>query len=372
MLLPDSTVITEDEFDYLLSFLPDDWEEAAGDKGAVKRYRGFKDAPTLLRVLMMHLAAGLSLKETSAWAKASGLADVSSVAIMDRLQQASEWFCHMAKGVQERWFPGVSASLLAKGRNIRLVDATRVKEKGPTGTNWNMHYSLNVSTLRCDEFHVTDRHVGETFKKFDVKAGDIMIGDRVYGVRPGIAHVVNNGGDVVVRFNCTNLPLMLAKEKEVFDLLGHLRTLKGTALGDWDVYFKQDGRVFHGRVCAVRKSPQAIRQAEARVMRRGQKNGQDVAPETLESAEYVMIFTTLAREEYKTAEILELYRGRWQVELAFKRLKSLMEFGHLPKVEEQSILGWIHGKLLVAFLVEALTAKGEGFSPWGYPLATTP
>lgn len=365
-------VTIKDDFDYLLGFLPNDWEQMALTKGAVRRYRGLKDARTLLRVLMIHLAEGLSLKETAAWAKASGLADISSVAIMDRLQQASEWFCCMAKGVQDRWFPSTPASLLGKGRNVRLVDATRVKEKGPTGTNWNMHYSLCVSTLRCDAFHITDRYGGETFKRFEIRTGDVLIGDCAYGVRPGIAHVVRNGGDVVSRFNWTNLPLLSPDGKTEFDLLAHLRTLKGATPGDWEVSFKYEDRLFKGRICAACKSPQAIQRSEARVKRRGQKNGEKVAPETLETAKYVMVFTTLAKEEYKTAEILELYRGRWQVELAFKRLKSLMEFGHLPKVEERSILGWIHGKLLVAFLVEALTAKGEGFSPWGYPIATAP
>jgi len=373
MVMPlDGATSLEDDFDYLLTFLPDGWEKMARERGAVKRYRGFKDARTLLRVLLIHLGEGLSLKETAAWTKASGLADISSVAIMERLQQASEWFHYMAKGIQERWFPGVPASLLAKGRNIRLVDATRVKEKGPTGTTWNMHYSLCLSTLRCDAFHVTDRHGGETFKKFDITHGDIMIGDCVYGVRPGIAHVVRNGGDVIARFNWTNLPLLAADGKTEFDLLMHLRTLQGVTPRDWDVCFRHEGRLVQGRVCAIRKSPQAIQRADARVRRRGQKNGQEVAPETLETANYVMVFTTLKREDYSVAEVLELYRGRWQVELAFKRLKSLMEFGHLPKIDERSILGWIHGKLLVAFLVEALTTKGEAFSPWGYPLAVAP
>ena len=63
-----------------------------------------------------------------------------------------------------------------------------------------------------------------------------------------------------------------------------------------------------------------------------------------------------------------MYRGRWQVEIAFKRLKSIMGLGHLKKTDIDAAKSWIHGKLFVSFLIEALIAGGESFFPWGYPL----
>ena len=59
---------------------------------------------------------------------------------------------------------------------------------------------------------------------------------------------------------------------------------------------------------------------------------------------------------------------RWQIELAFKRMKSIMGLGHLPKFSEASARAWIHGKLLVALLIERLLDVAEHFSPWGYRL----
>src|SRR5450759_4390116 len=66
---------------------------------------------------------------------------------------------------------------------------------------------------------------------------------------------------------------------------------------------------------------------------------------------------------------LEMYRGRWQIEIAFKRLKSVIGLGHLRKTDSEGAKAWLHGKLLVAFLMEALIAAGERFFPWGYPLS---
>jgi IS4 transposase len=65
--------------------------------------------------------------------------------------------------------------------------------------------------------------------------------------------------------------------------------------------------------------------------------------------------------------IMEFYRQRWQVELAFKRLKSLLQLGHLKKIDKDGAKAWLQGKLLVACLIETLILTAERFSPWGYP-----
>jgi hypothetical protein len=67
----------------------------------------------------------------------------------------------------------------------------------------------------------------------------------------------------------------------------------------------------------------------------------------------------------RTAQILEWYRTRWQVELAFKRLKSLVQLGHLPKHDDRSSRAWLHGKLLVALLTQKLIYIGRDISPSG-------
>lgn len=62
-------------------------------------------------------------------------------------------------------------------------------------------------------------------------------------------------------------------------------------------------------------------------------------------------------------------RRQQQIELVFKRLKFILGLGHLKKVDPDGARSWIHGKLFVAFLIEALISCGESFFPWGYPLS---
>ena len=80
----------------------------------------------------------------------------------------------------------------------------------------------------------------------------------------------------------------------------------------------------------------------------------------------MIVFTTLSETQLSAQEVLEWYRLRWQIELIFKRLKTLLRLGHLPKYDEQSSKAWLYGKLLVALLAEKLIRVGLTLSPWGY------
>ena len=74
-----------------------------------------------------------------------------------------------------------------------------------------------------------------------------------------------------------------------------------------------------------------------------------------------VLFTT--RFSGSTTEVLELYRRRWQIELLFKRLKSLALIGHVAKHDPRSSRAWLYGKLLVALLTEKLIRLGRDISP---------
>jgi hypothetical protein len=66
-----------------------------------------------------------------------------------------------------------------------------------------------------------------------------------------------------------------------------------------------------------------------------------------------------------TETVIALYRLRWQVELAIKRLKSLLDLDQLrAKQGSQLAEVWLHGKLLYALCIEkyARTRVGDDWS----------
>ena len=128
----------------------------------------------------------------------------------------------------------------------------------------------------------------------------------------------------------------------------------------------KQGRAVAGRVCALRKTREAIRIAHKSLRKKASKKGTQLQPQTLEFAKYVIVFTTFPAAEFTDADVLEWYRTRWQVELVFKRFKSLAQLGHLPKRDDESAKAWLYGKLFVALLVEKLISHARTISPWGY------
>lgn len=359
-----------EDWEIVRRFLPETWRELARSTGALRRTRGFEDAEKLLRTLLIHLAAGCSLRETALRASMSGLARVSSVAIWKRLRDSGEWFRQMSEELMARWIDRLPRQVMPGGYRLRLVDATMISEPGSTGSDWRIHYSVDLGTLQCDFVEVTDERVGESLRRFPVRKGDLMIGDRVYSNPPGVAHVVGSGGDVMARLTLTNLPL-LTQTGAPFDLLRRLKKLRAGQSGDWACWIHLDrdsDKRLPVRVCAVRKTRVAAEQALKALRRDASRKGRNLRTETLEMASFIAVLTTAPAERLPLHAVLEMYRGRWQIELVFKRLKSLLQLGHLPKKDDQSARAWLLGKLFVAFLIEAFIHAGESFFPWGYPL----
>jgi hypothetical protein len=361
----DAETLTK-EWGLITGLLPPQWRELARTTGVFRRSRKVADPDTLLFLILLHVAAGLSLRQAVARARRMGLANISDVGLLKRLRSAAPWLHALAVAMFEAgpFRRGIDA--FSSGRRVRVVDATHVSEPGSTGTDWKIHYVLQLPSLECDYFEITGASGGETYKRLPIEQGDLILGDRGYAHREGVAHVLDSGGDVIVRLNRTNFPL-LDKVGNRVDLLVLLRGLVNHQPGEWSVSFDAYGRRYPARLCAIRKSVAATERTRARLVKEARKRQRQLQPETLEVAEYTMVLTTLSKDIEKE-QILELYRSRWQIELAFKRMKSLFSAGHVPKYDPQSARAWLHAKLLAVLLIERLSEEARLFSPWGFQL----
>ena len=364
-----TVTLMEEEWAILAAFLPEGWRELASETGAMQRARGKSRSPdTLLQVLLLHVATGLSLKQAAARAKVQGLATISDVALLKRLRSADAWLGELARRMFETSPFGGAGPQVPPGRQVRAIDATTVVEPGATGTDWRIHYAIRLPEMRCDFYEVTDQMGGETYKRLPVNRGDILLADRGYAHRARVAHVLRHHGDVIVRLNSTNFPLLDATHETAFTLLPHLRRLRGHQPGDWAVRFVADGERWNARLCAIRKSRQAAERAQTKIRQDAAKRQRQLRPETLEAAEYIYVLTTLPTDVVDERGVLDLYRARWQIERCFKRLKSLFRLGHVPKRHDVSAHAWIEGKLLTVLLIERLLREARLFSPWGFAL----
>ena len=364
--MENATVERDSDWELLLRQFPDGWDTQAHLTGAIERFRRFRSAAELLRTLLLHVGLGYSLRETAVRATQAGLAAVSDVAVLDRMRKAAGWFRWMCNRLLEerRWElpePG--------GWKVRILDGTLVKGPGAGARSWRIHYSLIIPGLECDYLELTPAkgdNTGEVLNRFPAQRGELILADRGFAKPPGVEAIARQGAAIVVRLNTGSLPLYGAGGRR-FRLLEVVRQLTepGQA-ADWPVSVHGPSQRVPGRLCVIRKSAEAIARAQRRIRRMSQQGGPTPKPETLVFAGYIMVFTTLPQAEFSAAEVLEWYRGRWQIELAFKRLKSLAKLGHLHDQNDETVRAWLYGKLCVALLGQKLMRVERDISPWGY------
>jgi len=101
---------TDEDWDLLVSFLPKDWKELAQRSGALKGLRQDKSEEDLLRVLLMHVGCGFSMRETVVRAEEAKLARLSAVALFKRLRKSKEWLQKLCQALfEERGLQGSKA-----------------------------------------------------------------------------------------------------------------------------------------------------------------------------------------------------------------------------------------------------------------------
>jgi hypothetical protein len=193
-----------------------------------------------------------------------------------------------------------------------------------------------------------------------------VLADAGYSHPAGVAAVHRDRAYVCVRVNPKTLPLQQANGQR-FSVLTNIKTLyQAGQIGDWPVWIESGGSRIQGRLCAIRKTQEAIDKAHRRLRRKAQKKQRAVTADQQEFASYVMVLTTLPSKQVKAPQVLECYRLRWQIELTFKRLKSIVQLGHIPKQDDDSSRAWLYGKLFLALLSEKLIRTADSVSPWGY------
>lgn len=349
----------------IISLLPSNWEELAQEHKQLQTQYGnakITNASDLLRLVLVHAAADLPLRQTVALVAESGGPDISPMRLHKKMIRAKDYLHALVTGMVE--MPADLSPERWSGYDISLVDATGISRPGSVNGDARIHTRIRLSDLAYVEAHATGLEGGETFCRFSPKPGELIIGDRGYCQARGVAHIVDSGADLLVRFNRTSMPLLLADGKTPLEVMPLLRSLSSDRVHERFVHvqYRQGPniRLIPGRLCVMRLPPA---QAEKARKRAREEQGSDVSDDTLEAAAYVVLFTTVPAQRLAASQCIELYRLRWQIELLFKRWKSLCGFDRMPNHRPDTILSWLYAKILAALLLERLASQQSEVSP---------
>jgi hypothetical protein len=242
------------------------------------------------------------------------------------------------------------------------VDASDVVEKGRSGEIYRLHYAIDIFSLRSCAYKITRQSVGESLTNFEFEKGDLVLGDRGYGTITGIEHCVACGVDYLLRLqtNCFNIYDAAGGRIEMLSVVRDLEYEESTEITCY--IHRSKNEVIPVRVCVKRKDRDACKKAKKRMARSASRKQRIYSDEAKRLNEYIIVATSLPQSISRDS-ILETYRYRWQIENLFKRLKSIMNFGDLPKKSKESSLSWLKGKLMVAILMEMIIS-GSFISPY--------
>jgi Transposase DDE domain len=364
----------------ILSRLPADLDlnQLARENKAIQRLRGITDAADLLRLGLARGPGGKTLKETAAWAGMCGIAEITAPSLSDRLHGSVAFFSALTTHLLadgRRPTPAVW-----RGRCLHLCDASNLSERGGTGTDWRIHATFQLASPairrgtrafriawsgRFSHLELTDGKGAEALRRAVCDDGGVMIADRGYAKAGEMATFRTGSGgrprDFIVRTGWNMLRLEKAGGKP-FDLPGMLRQMQQDPGPDplnepreWvlDAQYGRGKRIkrLPIRLLILPVSPDKAEIARKKLRRSASKRQHQVDPNSELAAGFVMLATSLP-PDIPTAEICAVYRLRWQIEFAFKRLKSLLKIDRLPTWTEAGSLSWLYLHLIFALLTD--------------------
>ncbi len=326
-------------------------QSSARTHRAIVRSRKLGDAGQLLRLAWLYGPCGMSLRSAAGWASGSGLAEVSDVAVLKALRRMADWMeALVGRALQSRLDRAISSE-----RPIVLIDATSVVEPGGMQSNWVLHARYR-GDVGFTGFELSDQHVREHLARHRFKAGELVIADRGYAHAPGLVHVLDCGADYLVRTGWRALAWRDANGHPM-DILSRFEHLKPGEIADLRVAIALKDRTLTTRLVVQARSDEAADKTRRAVKQKAQKNGRAGDPRSLAAARYMMIVTSLDPAACSAQQVLDLYRMRWQIELAFKRLKSLLHFDKLPAKDKDLARTWLCSHLLLALVLDELTRQ---------------
>lgn len=319
------------------TFLPFDLDELATSSGALERRRGVKGGESLLRTMLLYGLPKSTLALSSRLAREANLAQMSPEALFKRLIKAEPMlrstFLHLLSHT-------MSAESLFAGYRLLSVDATALCGPGATGTDQRLHVVYDLGKAFPLSVDLTDARGGETLARHSSFGfGDLVLGDRGYGQGSGLTKALRSGAHLLVRFEFENLRLLTDEDEKIWPEQAELCVPDSGAaeicvyLPDWPAPLRAIGE----------RNPKG---------------------------EVVWLLTDLGPDELGLNQARNLYSRRWQIELFFKRLKSLLDLDELPSRDGPMARPWIWAKLILAALAVLMTH--ERFSPWGRPLQADP
>jgi hypothetical protein len=327
-----------------------DLEASARYSGALYRKRVIQSAENLLKLVMVYALTDYSLRMVGLWGTVMEWGSLCKSGVRKRLCQCQGWIGMLIVVVLEA---GKLSLPHHAGMRLRLFDASNVSRPGSRTIDWRLHLGFDLSTGRMTDLQLTDGKQGESLTRWQFQPNEICLADRYYGVSRSLGVLLGAAAFFVIRIGWQNLPLQ-DRQGQPFSLPQWLKvqsTDPQAAPAQVVVWVSTPQGRFPVRVVAQAIPPEKAEKIRKHLCAEAKWKKSRIDERTLLAAGYVMLVSNLPELTWMPAEILALYRFRWQIELVFKRLKSLLFFDHLRASDPQLAQVYLLTKLLITLLL---------------------
>lgn len=265
----------------------------------------------------------------------------------------------------------VASPLLARFHNIRIFDST----------SWdirpNLHDVLpglggaaslaNCKVQLCYEY----RHGALSFfdivpgKNSDkgyaaklpehIEQGELLIADMGYFCLQSLKSIADSGAYFIFRF-LAGVTLYDAATMRAIDLRSVLEKATGNAYQMDVVIGPQKEKQTRCRLICLRVSDDIAEKRRRKLKKNASKKGRTMSQLHQFMAGWTLMVTNVPREWLPPEMVRPLYRLRWQIELLFKQLKSVLTVHKSVTGKEHRFRCELLGKLIVAVMIHRIHA----------------
>ena len=345
-------------FEELLQDLPAETVQMARAFKAFVRAKKVKTPAQLLRVVFLYCGLDKSLREVAGTFTAL-YESITDQSVAERLRACGPWVQAMLR----QMLPMAAVETLPAGRRFVVIDASSMQAPGATGTDHRLHIAMDLVSLQFLEVLVSDVHTGETLKHFTFAPGDVAVADRGYAQCQGMQCGGRSRGPISSYGSIPSVWSWVTRRERLLELCAALKRQHMETLRTLAVTLRATGgqHEVRGWVHAYRLNAEQANRARHKC-RQGHKKGTPTA-ESLFLAGWVLVFTTLAPAVLSAQTIMALYRCRWQVEIAIKRWKSVLDVDALRAKATQppggGVAPWEIALCVDAGAAHAASARGQ-------------
>jgi len=240
---------------------------------------------------------------------------------------------------------------------LSLVDGSLICSPG-SGDDWRLHARYDPGLGRFSDLVLTTSRQAECANRTRIGSGRTIITDRGYARVSSFQPVLAEGSDFITRTSWRSVALYDAGGKRI-DMVALLTD--GAAPSEHMVWVKGIERSL--RLVIQPLPPEIAERQRVRRAHKANKKSQKLDPRTTKAAGFLMLLTSLPSKTNPAERVVASYRDRWQVEIGFKRLKTLGRLDELPSADPVLARTWLLAHLIAAVLTDDLANEIVGFPP---------